>query len=97
LAFHPDSPKLLFDLTLPWEAVRTNTSMPMSLPKAALCEPATSPPTPYLQIKCPLIPWTLDIVCKTTNLVTVRDVLAQVYTSLRLTVTDKEFNLESIQ
>ena len=97
LGFQPHHPILLFDLSLPWEAVTTNTSPPTRLSKAALYEPATNPPTPYLQIKCPHLPWTLEVVCKTTNFVTIVDVLAQLYSSLRLTVSEKEFHMESRQ
>jgi hypothetical protein len=97
LGFHPHSPKLLDDLSLPWEAVTTNTSPPVSLSKAALLEPATNPPTPYLQIKCANLPWTLEIVCKTSHYVTIFDVLAQLYNFLRLTVSAKEFKCETFE
>jgi hypothetical protein len=95
LGFHPHSPKLLYDLSLSWQAATTNTSPRVSLSKAALLEPATNPPTPYLQIKCANLPWTLDIVCKTSHYVTILDVLAQLYSFLRLTVSAKEFYCET--
>jgi hypothetical protein len=97
LGFHPQSPKLLFDLSVSWEAVTTNSSPPVCLSKAALLEPATNPPIPYLQISCANLPWTLDVVCKTTNFVTILDVLAQLYTLLRLRVSEKEFKMESFE
>jgi hypothetical protein len=97
LGFHPQSPKLLFDLSVSWEAVTTNTSPPVRLSKAALLEPATNPPTPYLQVRCATLPWAIEIVCKTTTFVTILDILAQLYTSLRLTVSEKEFNMESLE
>jgi hypothetical protein len=97
LGFHPHSPTLLYDLSLSWEAVTTNTSPPVSISKAALFEPATNPPTAYLQIQCPYLPWKLDIVCKTSHYVTILDVLAQLYSFLRLTVSEKEFNFEKVE
>jgi hypothetical protein len=77
--------------------VTTNTSPPVRLSKAALLEPATNPPTPYLQVRCATLPWAIEIVCKTTTFVTILDILAQLYTSLRLTVSEKEFNMESLE
>jgi len=97
LGFHPHSPKLLDDLSLPWEVVTTNTSPPISISRAALLEPATNPPTAYLQLQCPNLPWKLDIVCKTSHYVTIFDVLAQLYSFLRLTASAKEFNFETVE
>jgi hypothetical protein len=97
LGYHPHSPKLIFDLSIPWEAITTNTSPPVRLSKPAFYEPATNPPTPYLQLKCSNLPWTLDIVAKSTYFVTIFDVLAQLYTLLRCTVSEKEFNIESLE
>lgn len=97
LRFHAQIPRLIFDVSLPFEAVTTNTSPPICLSKPCLFEPATYPGTPHLRINCSNFPWILDIICKTTNFVTVFDVLSQLYTSLRLTVSAEEYDAESYQ
>jgi len=94
LGFNPHTPPLLFDLSIPRTAARTNTSPPSHLSDRTLLEPATYPPVDRLTLITKL-PWTLTIAPSSQPFVAIIDVLEQLYRWLRLTVSQKEFDMES--
>ena len=94
LHLHPflrvsSSPPITYDLTQP-------TSMLYSphygIPRAALCEPATSPSVQTLMVISPRLPWTITVSSSTYHYVSVIDVLDGIYHALRTGVTHHEFN-----
>ncbi|EIW78110.1 hypothetical protein CONPUDRAFT_42611, partial [Coniophora puteana RWD-64-598 SS2] len=64
-----------------------------ALPAAALSQPATNPPIAALMIRCETLPWRLTIHPSenTTSVVTVSDVLEQLYRFFRRGATAEEY------
>jgi hypothetical protein len=94
LGLHPHAPLLLFDVSISPAAARTNTSPPLHLSDRALLEPATYPPVNRLTLITNL-PWRLTIGPSSQSYVAIIDVLEQLYRWLRLTVSQREFDMES--
>lgn len=94
LGLNPQTLPLLFDVSISPSAARTNTSPPSHLSDRTLLEAATYPPLNRLTLVTGL-PWSLTIFASSQPYVTVIDVLEQLYRWLRLTVSQKEFDMES--
>ncbi|KAG2008859.1 hypothetical protein CC2G_014245 [Coprinopsis cinerea AmutBmut pab1-1] len=88
------SPVLAFDISLPTTSIQPRDP---NVTPYVLAQPATEPPLPFLEITAPGLPWKITIhpVNKNTPvpIVTVADVLHGIYASLRLPISQAEYNL----
>ena len=94
LRLHPflqvsSSPPITYDLIQP---TSTLYSSHYGIPRAALCEPATSPSVQTLTVVSHRLPWAITISPSTYPYVCVIDVLGGIYRALREGVTHYEFN-----
>lgn len=89
------SPSLDFDVTQ-YKPKSTNPKLPLEL---ELDLPATSPPSEYMEIISPNLPWRViiqpgkGVPGAPAGIITVRDVLFGIYTSLRQPILQTEFDL----
>jgi len=83
------SPPITYDLTQPTSALY---SPHFGIPRATLCEPATSPSVQMLTIISPRFPWAITVSPSTYHYVSVIDVLDGIYRALRVGVTSHEFH-----
>ncbi|KAF8518279.1 hypothetical protein BU17DRAFT_48872 [Hysterangium stoloniferum] len=96
LAFHSHASNLVtqFDVSLPPSQIiqRLNSSYDNNLSPRDRARPATSPPLPFLRLKCSLLPWPIDVdPADHSGVVTVGDVFAAIYYELRRHVTRPEW------
>lgn len=57
-----------------------------------LKEQATNPPLPYISIASEYLPWIIEVYASNGSYVTLRDVFNSIHQSLRINVTNAEFN-----
>lgn len=87
LGINQPTPMLEYDVSYPPSTIKPNMS---TIPLHVLDELATTPPVPSMVIRCPHLPWTIQILPTNTKHVTVRDVFDGIYRNLRLTVLEAE-------
>ncbi|KAH6908447.1 hypothetical protein BKA70DRAFT_1279752 [Coprinopsis sp. MPI-PUGE-AT-0042] len=92
---HLSSPSLDYDVTQ-YKPTSTNPKLPLEL---ELNLPATSPPSAYMELISPSLPWRViiqpgkGIPGAPAGIITVKDVLLGIYTSLRQPILQTEFDL----
>lgn len=104
LAYHGHSQhaSIEFDLTLSLSHILVSHGPARSsysgLSSHDLAYPATSPPLPYLHIRCEELPWSIDVypaLNSDSGVVTVGDVLHGIYRALRHRVSSSEWHASS--
>ncbi|KAJ7729831.1 hypothetical protein DFH07DRAFT_849512 [Mycena maculata] len=84
-----DSPLLNYDISLHPSMISTHHH---GVSSASMLEPAVYPPQTTITISTPHLPWSISVSASNGRYVTVSDVLAALYRSLRVNVTSAEFN-----
>lgn len=78
-----------------WDLVENPSTAMRSkhhLSSRALLEPATEPPMPFIIITCTYLPWQFKVSALNGKYVTIEDMLEALYRSLRVNITQPEFN-----
>lgn len=99
---HSGHASIEFDLTLPPTQILISNGSSRSsyaaLSSRDLAHPATSPPLPYIHIRCSDMPWSIDVYPSPNSgsgIVTVGDVLYAIYRALRRRVSASDWNASS--
>lgn len=84
------SPSINYDMRTPPSSVSTSRR---TLPSYSLSDPAINPPLSSLTLTTPYLPWPIHIMSSHRHgYITVKDVLDEIYYTLRTNMTGSEFN-----
>jgi hypothetical protein len=82
-------PEILWDISRTPASATTLRRLVFSA--QAFSEPATVPPVPHLTITSPHLPWSIPVMASR-GYVSISDVLATLYQSLRINITDRDYH-----